>query len=324
MLQDNINRMATEDLARINQIVAMPRLMAGETAMMMQSFQSTQNMLNSHAAKTTTRIMKSLLSSQSELNSQTAQLIACLGQSLQSTQSILNNQVADMLRVTQEMTRTFQNLYSQIFHSLDSVRTFQRTMQSLLDDTVFGICGFLHNNDFQRLMEIQHQILNDIGLLSFHYPKIKIVDNRVWIDDEEINLEDFDETIGFDCRKIDNYIGQQWDNLPRTIRFFLQVIFQIALAYSLMVMFQNPNATHVDQQRLTEAVQEAIRSAFSEQRTLEALLDNHSYMDFPVMELAEDTLDAAGLLENEEDETEKNVMIEHTCPFISDSTQMAE
>lgn len=427
MLQNNVNKKATDDLARINQMIAMPRLMAGETAMLMQSLQSTQNMLNNHAAQSTARfgqslreldnqmakvtasIRQSLLSTQSvlnspvlketasimqsflsqhrainslisketasirqyflstrsvlhshvvqsttrfrqsllstlrELDSQTAKITASIRESLLSTrsvlgcqvsketasamqsilsqqhvlnsqvakvtagimqstlsrQNILNSQIPDMLRITHA-------IHPRVFRHLDSLRAFPHTMPSLLSDTVSSICGIIHRGGFQELADIQAKILDSIMPIATHCPEIQIDRNRIWIENEEICLEDCDKAVGLDYRKIDNYIKQKWEGLPWTIQCFLKAVYQIALAYFLMIMFQNPNTTQ------------------SDLLTLDAPLDNPSHMDIQVIELTEDTLDTTDLLENQEDATEENMLIEHTCRSKSASTQIAE
>lgn len=328
MLHENINKQAVDDIARISKIVAPPNLrIAGETAKIMQSFLSRQSeldrqmakarriimrsalshqgVLHSRVAVATARLMQSTLFSQSVLHRQVAEATAHLMQSILSSQSVLNSHISGVQRIAKEVSRTFQNHYSEIFRSLDFVRTIQRHIPKLLPDTFPSIYDTFQKSISQELadhrIKIHNEVFNGIASPPFHCPKIKIDGNRVWIDDEEIKSEDFDEAVESVFFKIDNYVGQKWDNLPRTVRFVLWVIFQIAL----IVMLQNPNATQFDQQRLGEAVQEAIRTVLSDFRTSEALLDNPSHVDIQAIESAGSITDTTDLSENGEGTSEK-------------------
>ena len=284
MLHDEIYKTMMRDFAMINKAMNMPGLrMAEETA----------------------RIIQSVQLQHSEIYSR------------------LFDQISDAQRIAQDVSRTFREHYLEVLRRLDSTRTIQSIMPNLLSDTVSGFCSILQRSGFQELADLHSRMIECVEAFSTGYPEIRIVGDRVWIDNEEVILEDFDETGGFDIRKIDDIFWQQWESLPRTVRLIWVVIFYIALTYSPMV-FQKPNATQLDQQQVNEAVQEAICKAFSDPRTLEALFGNLPRLDIQAAESTEDTIEPDDLLESKCDVSEENMLKNHGCPLESDHLQTTD
>lgn len=290
----------------------------------MQSIQSVQNMQNRHAAQAIASIERTL-SSQRVLNSQVAKATAEIMQSFNIQQDVLKGQISDTLRISQTVSRIYQEQYSGILRSLDFVRTIQRTMPSLLSNTVSDICSILQRSGFQELADIHKKMIECVGAIPVNFPEIKIDGDRVWIDGEEVVLEGFEETVElFDLRKKDSNFWQQWDSLPRTIRLVLGEIVRCVFTCLLAAIIQNHNATQLDQQQLTEAFREAAQTMLSDPRTLEAILGNLSHLDIQTIESIEDAIVTDDLLESKCDISEENMLKNRGCPSESDHPQKTD
>ena len=197
----------------------------------------------------------------------------------------------EVFRQMDEASRAFRANLSEIFRQIESVRVFQSNLSGMLSNVIPNIYEALHNNTVQELANLQIKILKDIESFSLDVPEIKIVGDRVWIDNEEIIPEDFDKIVGLDFHKIDAVFWKKWDKLPRTLQNLVLFIISIVIAFLPSIVSQNSGTQQLDRLQFMDMIHEAIRSIPSDSSALnsETMVDCLPLV-VPVDESANDTM----------------------------------